>query len=216
MFDPARLIAALPELANGATNTVMLTFCSALLSWVVGSVIVVGLLSPVALWRRAGRVYVSFMRGTPALVQLFLVFFALPMIGVHVPPFIAASITLGLNSGAYVAEILRGALLAIPAGQIEAAEALGMRKAALWRRILLPQGIRIALPSLTNELTLLLKTTPLASVVAVTELTFAGQIVIARTFEPAEVLLAVALGYIVVSQALVLGARALERHLAVT
>ena len=216
MFDPARLIAALPELANGAANTVMLTLCAALLSWVVGSVIVIGLLSPVAFWRRAGRVYVSFMRGTPALVQLFLVFFALPLIGVHVPPFIAASITLGLNSGAYVAEILRGALLSIPAGQVEAAEALGMRKASLWRRVLLPQGVRIALPSLTNELTLLLKTTPLASVVAVTELTFAGQIVIARTFEPAEVLLAVALGYIVVSQALVQGARALERRLAVT
>lgn len=215
MLEPARLVAALPELAQGAATTLALTACSALLSWVVGGVVVCALLSGSTASRWTARVYVSFMRGTPALVQLFLVFFALPLLGVHLPPFLAASLTLGLNSGAYVAEIMRGALLSIPAGQREAADAIGMRSVALWRRVLLPQAVRIALPSLINEMTLLLKTTPLASVVAVTELTFAGQIVIARTFEPTEVLLAVAVGYLFASQALVQTARAIERRTAI-
>lgn len=213
MFDPSNLTAALPELLAGAGNTVGLAAVAMLLSWVVGAIVVVGLLVPVALWRRVAGIYVSFMRGTPALVQLFLIFFALPMLGIKVPPFLAAAITLGMNSGAYVAEILRAGLVSLPPGQAEAAEALGMSRRHVWTRILLPQAVRVSLPSLTNELTLLVKTTPLASVVAVTELTFAGQIVVARTFEPTEVLLAVALAYFLLNQAIVLGSGLLERRL---
>lgn len=213
MIDLTNLTAALPELLRGAGNTVGLAICAMLLSWVVGTIVAVGLIAPVATWRRVASIYVSFMRGTPALVQLFLIFFALPLIGIKVPPFLAAAITLGMNSGAYVAEILRSGLQSLPAGQIEAAEAMGMSRRHVWTRILLPQAIRVSLPSLTNELTLLVKTTPLASVVAVTELTFAGQIVVARTFEPTEVLLSIALVYFVINQAIVLASGALERRL---
>ncbi len=213
MFDPANLLPALPELARGFGITVTLSLSAMVLSWVFGAVVVVGLLSSAALPRRAAALFVSFMRGTPALVQLFLVFFALPLIGIHVPPFVAAAITLGLNSGAYVAEILRGALGSLHPGQAEAAEALGFPKWRTWTRVLLPQAVRIGLPSLTNELTLLVKTTPLASVVAVTELTFAGQIVVARTFEPIEVLLTVALSYLLLNLTLTLLAGRLEKRL---
>lgn len=213
MIDLTNLIAALPELLQGAGNTVGLAICAMLLSWLVGTIVAVGLISPVAVWRRVAAIYVSFMRGTPALVQLFLIFFALPLIGVKVPPFLAAAITLGMNSGAYVAEILRSGLQSLPPGQVEAAQAMGMSRRHIWTRILLPQATRISLPSLTNELTLLVKTTPLASVVAVTELTFAGQIVVARTFEPTEVLLAVALAYFLLNQAIVLVSGSVERRL---
>lgn len=213
MVDLTNLAAALPELSQGAANTVGLAVCAMLLSWVVGAIVSVGLLAPVATWRRVAAVYVSFMRGTPALVQLFLIFFALPLVGIKVPPFLAAAITLGMNSGAYVAEILRSGLQSLPPGQAEAAEVMGMSLRHVWARILFPQAIRVSLPSLTNELTLLVKTTPLASVVAVTELTFAGQIVVARTFEPTEVLLAVALAYFLLNQAIVLASGALERRL---
>lgn len=213
MFDPANFIAAFPELTAGAANTIGLTIAAMLLSWLVGAIVALGLLAPVALWRRVAAVYVSFMRGTPALVQLFLIFFALPLMGIKVPPFLAAAITLGMNSGAYVAEILRAGLVSLPAGQAEAAEALGMSRRHVWSRVLLPQAIRVSLSSLTNELTLLVKTTPLASVVAVTELTFAGQIVVARTFEPTEILLALALAYFVLNQAIAIAAGVLERRL---
>ena len=213
MFDLTNLTAALPELLRGAGTTVSLAACAMLLSWAVGIIVATGLIAPAAAWRRAATVYVSFMRGTPALVQLFLIFFALPLIGVKVPPFLAAAITLGMNSGAYVAEILRSGLQSLPVGQVEAAEAMGMSRRHVWTRVLLPQAIRVSLPSLTNELTLLVKTTPLASVVAVTELTFAGQIVVARTFEPTEVLLAVALAYFLLNQSIVLTSNLIERGL---
>ncbi len=214
MVDLSRLGAALPELAHGAINTIGLTACAALVSWAGGIAIVMFVLSGSRWLRWAGRIYVSFMRGTPALIQLFIIFFTLPMIGLTMPPFMAAALTLGLNSAAYVAEILRAAILAIPPGQMEAAEAVGMRRRDRWRRIILPQAFSASLPALTNELTLLLKTTPLASVVAVTELTFAGQIIVARTFEPTEVLLSVGLGYIIVAQLLVQVSRHFERRVA--
>ncbi|WOI57895.1 amino acid ABC transporter permease [Palleronia sp. LCG004] len=214
MLDLANLQAALPELAHGLYMTVMLSGCAMVLSWLFGTALVVCLLSPAALPRRAAAILVSFLRGTPALVQLFLVFFTLPLAGIKVPPFTAAAVTLGLNSGAYVAEILRGGLGSLPSGQAEAAEALGFPRWRIWTRVLLPQAVRVSLPSLVNELTLLVKTTPLASVVAVTELTFAGQIVVARTFEPTEVLLAVALAYILLNLALTDLAARLDRRLA--
>jgi polar amino acid transport system permease protein len=214
MLDLTRLAAALPELAAGALNTVGLTACAALVSWVGGVLVVMAVLSHNGWIRRTGRLYVSFMRGTPALIQLFIIFFALPMLGLRISPFLAAGLTLGLNSAAYVGEILRAAILAVPPGQIEAGTMIGMRQRARWRRIVLPQAVATSLPALTNELTLLLKTTPLASVVAVKDLTFAGQIIVARTFEPTEVLLAVALGYIVVAQGLLQISRYLERRVA--
>ena len=212
MFSLDRLVAALPELAGGAATTVALTLCAALVSWLGGIAVGALQLSPLAPARWAARLYVSFMRGTPALVQLFIIFFALPLLGIKVPPFVAAALTLGLNSAAYVGEILRAGLAAVPTGQIEAAEAIGMSRLDIWRRVRLPQAISLSLAPLANELTLLLKTTPLASVVAVTDLTFAGQIIVARTFQPVEVLTAVAVAYVLAGQSLLQTARWLERR----
>ena len=205
----------LPELAAGALATLGLTLAAACIS-VAAGVLVAGLrLGGGAVAGVLARVYVSFMRGTPAIVQLFLVFFGLPMLGLGGHPFWAAAVAIGLNSAAYVAEILRANILSIPAGQREAALSIGLPAHRFWIRMVLPQAAVAALPALTNEATLLLKTTPLASVVAVTELTFSGQMIIARTYEAPRVLALVTLVYLVLSFGITRLGTALERRLAV-
>jgi polar amino acid transport system permease protein len=120
---------------------------------------------------------------------------------------LAAALTFGLNSGAYTAEILRGNLRVVTPGQFEAALALGMPPWRIGLRIVLPQMLKASVPGLINEFTILLKTTPLASVVAVTELTYAGQMVIARTYTSSQVMLLVSVGYLAVALPVIYCAR---------
>lgn len=209
------LPSGLAELTAGALVTVALTACAAVVSLATGTVSAMLQVGGGFLGRFVGRAHVSLMRNTPALIQLFVVFFGLPLLGLGGHPFAAAALAIGLNSAAYVSEILRGNILAVPAGQLEAADAIGMAPRHRWTRIVFVQAFRASLPALANEATLLLKTTPLASVVAVTDLTFAGQIVIARTFNPVEVLLPVSALYVAMGFALTRAARGLERRLAV-
>jgi polar amino acid transport system permease protein len=209
-FDP-QVIHSLPTLIDGWLLTVELTLLGATGSLVFGHLALAMQLTRVAPLRWAARLYISFMRGTPALVQLFVLFFALPLIGLGGRPMLAAALTLGLNSGAYTAEILRGNLRVIAAGQYEAAIALGMAPWRIALRIALPQMLKASLPALINEFTILLKTTPLASVVAVTELTYAGQMVIARTYTSAQVMLLVSVGYLAVALPVIYAARRAQR-----
>jgi cystine transport system permease protein len=119
--------------------------------------------------RGVSRFYISVIRGTPLLVQLFVVFFGLPQVGVKLPGFLAACIALSLNVGGYAAEIIRASILSVPRGQFEAATTIGMGYAQGLRRIVLPQALRIAVPPLSNTLLSLVKDTSLVSVVLVTE-----------------------------------------------
>jgi len=199
-----------PLLAAGLLNTVCLCLLAAMFSVAAGHAGLFLRLSPWAPLRGLARAYVSLMRGTPALVQLFVLYFSLPLLGIKADPMLAAVIAMGLNSGAYVAEILRANLSVVAVGQREAAIALGMGRLRTWRRICLPQVWRASLPALVNEFTILLKTTPLASVVGVTELAFAGQMVSARTFQQDEVLAVIAVCYLVITLPVVAWARRLE------
>lgn len=208
-FDP-QVIQSLPTLIDGWLLTVELTLLGATGSIVFGHLALALQLTRFAPLRWLARLYISFMRGTPALVQLFMLFFALPMIGLGGHPMLAASLTLGLNSGAYTAEILRGNLRVVGAGQYEAAIALGMAPWRIALRIALPQMLKASLPALINEFTILLKTTPLASVVAVTELTYAGQMVIARIYTSAQVMLIVSVGYLAVALPVIYAARRIQ------
>lgn len=131
----------------------------------------------------AARFYISIIRGTPLLVQLFIVFYALPELGVKIDPFPAAVIAFSLNVGGYAAEIIRSAILSIPKGQWEAAETIGFNYAGALRRIILPQAARVAVPPLSNTLISLVKDTSLASTILVTELLRTAQIAAAPTFE---------------------------------
>ncbi|XXN62540.1 amino acid ABC transporter permease [Enterobacter ludwigii] len=205
-----QVVAALPELGHGLLMTLLLTVLASLVSVVMGQLGCFLQLRRAWVWRTIGRLYVSLMRGTPAIVQLFVVFFTLPRLGLGGQPMLAAVIAIGLNSGAYVAEILRVNRSLVTRGQLEAARTLGLSRFLTWWYVINPQVMRASLPMLVNEFTILLKTTPLASVVALTELTYAGQIVIARTYEATQVLLLVAAGYLLIAMPLIAAARRLE------
>jgi polar amino acid transport system permease protein len=213
-FDP-KVMAGLPLLADGLLNTVELCLGAIAMSLIFGHVGLFLSVSRLVPLRLIAKTYVSLMRGTPALVQLFVLYYSLPLIGLGGRPLLAAIVAIGLNSGGYMTEILRANLGVVSAGQREAAVALGLPPRRTWARIIAPQVWRAALPAMVNEFTILLKTTPLASVVAVTDLTFAGQMAIARTFRPTEVLCIVSLGYLAMALPIIALARRLEHKLGV-
>jgi polar amino acid transport system permease protein len=151
------------------------------------------------LLRKFVGLYGSFIRGTPALVQILVFYYALaPMIGINIGPLTAGIMAVGFNSGAYVAEILRGGLSRIPKGQWEAAEALGLPRHKIWFRIILPQVYNSVIPLLVNEFTMVIKITPLLSTITLVELTRASQMLYNETFRPVEVLVVAALIYFVI------------------
>jgi len=194
------------------------TLCVAALSAVLGLAAGLLLLSMRhARWRAlrwTAAVYVSFVRGTPSLVQIFLIYYALPgLLQIDLPAFAAGVLALSLNSGAFTVEILRGALAAIPKGQFEASQALGLSPVTTWRRIVLPQLLRHALPPLVNELTMLVKASALLSVITVVELTRAAQEIMNATYRPVEAFVTAGAIYFVMLFALASYARSLERRL---
>jgi polar amino acid transport system permease protein len=213
VINLAVLMESLPALSKAAIITLELTIISAMLSLFFGTLSCMLQLSRIPGGYIFSRAYVSLMRGTPLLVQLFAVYFGLPLLGLKVSPFIAAVFAIGLNSGAYTTEILRAAVLNVPRGHIEAAETIGMSKLQIWRRVILPQAFVLSLPALTNEFTIVLKSTSLASIVAVTELTYTGVLIQSRTFTALEILLPVAALYIAIALVFTQTSRWLERRL---
>ena len=148
------------------------------------------------------RFYVWIIRGTPLLVQLFLIFYGLPSVGIVLDAFPAALIGFTLNVGAYTSEIIRAVLLAVPKGQWEAAYSIGMTWSQAMRRSILPQAMRIAVPPLSNTFISLVKDTSLAAAITVPELFRAGQRIVATTYEPLILYVQVALIYLVLSSVL--------------
>jgi len=137
----------------------------------------------------------SFIRGTPLLIQILIIYYILPAVGLDVPPFGAGVIALGVNGGAHIREIVRGALTAIPPGQIEAARALALPRRLIWARIILPQVFALVLPPLTVEFTALLKGSALISVIGYVELTRQSHYLLASTARPFTIFLITALLY---------------------
>jgi cystine transport system permease protein len=150
---------------------------------VIALAVALGRLSSNRVLTNIARFYISVIRGTPLLVQLFLIFYALPELGVKIDPFPAAVIAFSLNVGGYAAEIIRSAISSIPKGQWEAAQTIGMKYPTTLRRIILPQASRVAVPPLSNTLISLVKDTSLASTILVTELLRTAQVAAAPTFE---------------------------------
>jgi len=158
--------------------------------------------------------YTELFQGTPLLMQLFLVFFGLPLLGIEVSPLVAAGLALTLYAGAFLAEIWRGCVDAVPRGQWEASAALGLNFLMQMRDVILPQALRIAIPPTVGFLVQLLKATALSSIVGFNDLTRAGTIVTNATFQPLLVYGLVALIYFAMCYPLTLSARILERKLA--
>lgn len=210
IFTPATLQA----LWRGTVMTLTVTVIAGSAGLLLGLVAALGRMSRAALPRLLAGAYIEFFRGTPLLVQLFIIYFGLPSLPfiAPLPAFWAGTIGLILYVGAYNAEIIRGAFLAIPRGQAEAARAMGLHVAQVYRFVLIPQAVRIAVPALGNQFISLIKDSTLVSVITVNELLLTGRNIISRTYQPMTVYLAIALIYLVLSNLSAIGIGAVERR----
>lgn len=208
------VIDALPFLIEGLGVTIVMSAVGMLCGLALGVLVCAARVAERTYIRWLGSAYVSVFRGVPLVVQLMVVFYALPVIGVSLPAIVAALIALSFCSAAYIGEILRGGLLAIPKGHVEAARMLGFPTIQIWRKILIPQTLTISLPSLVNELILLLKASSLISVIGIAELTRTSQNIAAATYRPLEIYLAAAALYLCINLLLAMAGRAAERRLA--
>ena len=195
------------------TVTIPLTVISFVIGLVIALVVALGRLSKNVVLSNISRFYISIIRGTPLLVQLFIIFYALPQAGIKLEPFPAAVIAFSLNVGGYAAEIIRSAIQSIPKGQWEAAETIGFNYVGALRRIILPQATRVAVPPLSNTLISLVKDTSLASTILVTELLRAAQVVAAPTFQFFALYGTAAVYYWIICLVLSFGQNRLERRL---
>lgn len=210
-MDIQLIVESLPALLKGAVLTVEITLISLTFGVIAGTLLALARLSPIKPLSWLATIYIELIRGTPLLVQIFLIYFGLPQItGINLDPFPAGAIAFSLNSAAYVAEIMRSGIQGVPRGQTEASLSLGFSPRDTMCYIVLPQAFRRVLPPLVNEALNLLKNTSLLSAISLVELTRAGQIVASRTYKPFEMYLAIALIYLVMTLVLTLLANYLE------
>lgn len=197
MFDFQLITDSLPLLLAGAGVTLKITAISVGLGLFFGLFIGIAQISRLALIRIPAKVYVDFLRGTPLLVQIFMIYFALPMLtGTRIDPFVAAIVACSINSSAYIAEIFRGGILSIDKGQMEAGRSLGLTWSQTMRFVVIPQAFKRIIPPLGNEFIAMLKDSSLVSVIGFEELTRQGQLIIASTYGAMEIWTAVALIYL--------------------
>ena len=189
-------------LLPGLTATIPLTIISFSLAMVIAVVVALVQFANIRGLKQIARFYIWVFRGTPLLVQLFVVFFGLSRVGIVLPPFPAAVIVFSLNEGAYCAETVRAALESVPSGQMEAGYCVGMSYLQIIRRIVLPQAMRTAFPPLSNSLISMVKDTSLAANITVTEMFMVTQRIVARTYEPLLLYLEVGLIYLIFSTVL--------------
>ncbi|MDG3440530.1 ABC transporter permease [Nitrospirillum amazonense] len=216
------LMAALPQFVTGTWLTVQLVALSLLVGLVLATLVAVMRLSHLAPLSWVARGYIYVFRSTPLLVQIFLIYYGLGQFdavrqSVLWPllrePYWCAIIAFVLNTGAYTAEIMRGGIEAVPHGQVEAARACGMGGGLLFRRIILPQAFRLALPAYGNEIILMLQGSALASTITLMELTGVAKAVAARTFQPIEVFCLAGAVYLGMSFLITRGVQLAERRL---
>ncbi|WP_029230842.1 amino acid ABC transporter permease [Butyrivibrio sp. VCB2006] len=200
-------------LVPGIKVTIPLTLLSFALSLAVGLLLALIQVANIKVLRQVARFYIWVFRGTPLIVQLFIIFFGLPNIGITLDAFPSAVLAFGLNLGAYNAEVFRSAILAIPKGQLEAAYMIGLNYPQAMARIILPQSFPVAFPNLFNNLISLLKDTALASSITVIDLFTTAQQIAARTYEPFALYLEAAFIYLIFSTALTWLQRYLEKKL---
>ena len=201
-FDFLALYKALPALLVGALVTLRVTALSIAVGLIIGLGAGLARVWPNSFLRNVSSAYIELIRGTPLLVQIFLVYFGLPALGLNLDPFVAGVLAMGINSGAYVGEIVRGGIESIAQGQMEAALSLGMSWWQSMYYVILPQALFRILPSLGNEFIALLKDSSLVSTIAIAELTRTGQIIITRTFKSFEIWVGVALFYFIMTYAI--------------
>lgn len=194
---------ALPMLLVGAGVTIEITAVSVAIGFLIGLFVGIARICQVKILRIIAAIYADCIRGTPLLVQIFLIYFALPIVmGHRVEPFAAAVAACGINSGAYVSEIFRAGIQAIDVGQMEAGRSLGLTWWQTMYYVILPQAVRNILPPLGNEFIAMLKDSSLVSVIGFEELTRRGQLIIAQTYGSFEIWTTVAVLYLIMTLAI--------------
>lgn len=201
-----------PALLEGVRITLRLTIGGALVGIACAVIAGVARLSPFAGWRWLATGYVELFRGTSVLVQLFWFYFALPFFGLGLPALVTGVLVLGLNSGAYFAEVVRSAIAHVDRGQWEAGRALGLDDRTILSRVVMPQALAMMLPPAGNLLVELMKNTALVSLITLSELTFATQVQRAATLQTVPLFALALLVYFAVAQVLLTGVRRLERR----
>lgn len=192
--------------------TAFLTLAAGLMGTILAAFLALMRLSSNKIVSRAATAYVEFMRGTPLLVQLFVIYFGGPQVGLNLSPITAAILGLGLNAAAYISEIFRGTILSIPKGQIEAARSLGMGHWLAMHRIIMPQALRHALPALGSSFAALVKDTSLVSVITVSELLLVARNRVSATYKPLEIYLLIGVMYFVLTTIITSAVRRWERR----
>ena len=199
-LDFSVVFKVLPLLFEGAAVTIEITALSVGFGFIIGMLVGVARLAKMRPLKWLAMIYIDFIRGTPLLVQIFLIYFALPMItGTRIDPFFAAITACSINSGAYIAEIFRAGIQSIDKGQIEAGRSLGLNWFQTMRYVVMPQAFKRVIPPLGNEFIAMLKDSSLVSVIGFEELTRRGQLIIAKTYSSFEIWMAVAILYLIMT-----------------
>ena len=213
-LDFSPVWAGWPDLMRGALVTVEITACALVLGCVMGLLIGIGRLNPKNRFIYGiCTAYVAAIRGTPLLVQLFILFFGLPQFGIMLPAFACGVLGLGIYSGAYVSEVVRGAIQSIDKGQMEAARSIGMSSGQAMVSVILPQAVVRMIPPLGNEFIALIKNSALVSLLTIHDVMHQGQKIISVSYRSLEVYLAIALIYFVLTGVTTLLLRHFEKRL---
>ncbi len=201
----------MPILLQGAWMTVEFSFYSLVLGTVFGVLFGLMRLSRNPAANKVAALYVWAIRGSPLLVQLYLLYFGLPQIGVRMDPMMAGVLGMAINTGAYVSEIVRAGIMAVDKGQMEAGLSVGMTPGKVMRRIIAPQATRISIPPLVNQFIITIKNSSLVSLITITELMRAGDQIIQTTFRSFETYTVVAVLYMAINSVLMAASSRLER-----
>lgn len=213
MIDFKLIVDSLPLLLQGAFVSIQIAAFGALIGIIFGTLLGLAQTSKSRIFRWISTLYVTIIRGIPMLIQILAAFYILPQLGVTLPAFWVAIIAIGLNSAAYVSQIIKTGIRSIGKGQIEAGRVLGLSNLQITRYIILPQAFRVVIPSLGNEFITLVKDSSLASVIGVVELTKEGNYIRAKTFDAISVFFAVACIYLIITTTLSLFINWLERRM---
>jgi polar amino acid transport system permease protein len=212
MFALEDIPAFLPDLLRGAGLTILVSVLAFVLALIVGLAFAILRMSRLVPLRVIAAIYIQFIRGTPLLLQLFFIYYVLPYSGIVLSPFVSAVIGLTANYAAYMAEVFRSGIQAIAKGQWEAGSAVGMSRRLLMRRIILPQAIRIIIPSIGNFFVSIFKDSALVSVITMRDLMFSGQLLASATFKHFEIYAMVAAIYFLISYPTALFVEWVERR----
>jgi polar amino acid transport system permease protein len=199
IFSLDDMIAFLPSLLHGAMLTIAVSLLAFGLALVLGLATGLARLSRLLPLRVVAACYIQFIRGTPLLLQLFFIYYVLPYVGIVLTPFVSGAMGLTLNYAAYMAEVFRSGIQAIPKGQSEAGQSVGMSRRLLMRRIILPQAFRIIIPSIGNFFVSIFKDSALVSVITMRDLMFSGQLLASATYKHFEIFAEVAVIYFLIS-----------------